>query len=943
MQAIPNVRLNAHREKVAKRFYNGFKKQHAAFLRSITGIRVQVHAERYASLLLTRLIFIYFLQKKGLLGGDIDYLKNKLQFVRRKQYSDKSFSFYRNFLLILFHQGFGAAGRPEELVHDIGNVPYLQGGIFEIHPLEKEYTAIAIGDGAFENIFRFFDQYEWSLDTRAMGSDQYITPDVIGYLFEKYINDRASTGAYYTHDDVTEYISKNCILPVLFDRLKKYFAFTPDSARWQMLADDPDRYLYDAVRHGCDQPLPAAIAKGITNVCDRAEWNKRATPECGLPTETWREVVERRKRFEVVRSKLVNKELTGINDFITYNLNIRQFALDLLQQQEDPDFIEAFYIAMAGHKSDPENSVPVPGIAILDPTCGSGAFLFAALAILEPLYETCINRMEAFVEDDDKRGGKKYPYFRRILREVAKHSGREYFIYKSIILNNLYGVDSMKDATDVVKLRLFLKLIAGLAGKEERGDPGWEHLPDLHFNIRTGNALVGFPREEQWRAESGYSPDNVHAKSFVEEKYNSLAEAYTHFKETPWRIADDGGKLNEVKDDLDNRLQELTTILNKVFYKQYTGIPYKKWLHTHQPFHWFVEYYGIMKGKGGFDCVIGNPPYLEMQQVDYKPKGYITADSGAIHTVCIERSLSLLNATGSVSMVVPLSLVCTQRMTGIQKLLETNRTTWYSNYAWRPGKLFENVNRALSIFISTPTPASGSFTTRYMKWQSETRPLLMSTIGYVEAPGNRPSFWVPKFATHGENQLLSKILRSGFTFSSIQGGNTGKIYYRTTGGLYWKIFTNFSPRFFLNGKEGNSSRETSFSVKGKDADVIGVAILSSNTYWWWYTITSNLRDLNPIDIVGFRFSEGMLKDQRLVALGNKLLADLTGNSEMLIRKQKNTGTTKTQSFKVSLSKPIIDEIDMILAEYYGFTEEEQDFITHYDIKYRMGNEEKDTV
>src|SRR5688500_2844223 len=106
MQAIPNVRLNAHKEKVAKRFYNGFKKQHAAFLKSITGIRVQVHAERYASLLLTRLMFIYFLQKKGLLGRDIDYLKNKLQAVRRKQRTGKSFSFYRNFLLILFRQGF---------------------------------------------------------------------------------------------------------------------------------------------------------------------------------------------------------------------------------------------------------------------------------------------------------------------------------------------------------------------------------------------------------------------------------------------------------------------------------------------------------------------------------------------------------------------------------------------------------------------------------------------------------------------------------------------------------------------------------------------------------------------------------------------------------------------------------------------------------------------
>jgi hypothetical protein len=55
--------------------------------------------------------------------------------------------------------------------------------------------------------------------------------------------------------------------------------------------------------------------------------------------------------------------------------------------------------------------------------------------------------------------------------------------------------------------------------------------------------------------------------------------------------------------------------------------------------------------------------------------------------------------------------------------------------------------------------------------------------------------------------------------------------------------------------------------------------------------------------------------------------------------QKATGETKTQSFKLSKSKPIIDDIDKALAKHYGFTEEELDFIINYDIKYRMGNQE----
>ena len=62
------------------------------------------------------------------------------------------------------------------------------------------------------------------------------------------------------------------------------------------------------------------------------------------------------------------------------------------------------------------------------------------------------------------------------------------------------------------------------------------------------------------------------------------------------------------------------------------------------------------------------------------------------------------------------------------------------------------------------------------------------------------------------------------------------------------------------------------------------------------------------------------------------------NSTMRVRQQKQTGRTETQSFKVSESKPIINEIDQTLAKHYGLTEEELDFVISYDIKYRMGLE-----
>ena len=163
-----------------------------------------------------------------------------------------------------------------------------------------------------------------------------------------------------------------------------------------------------------------------------------------------------------------------------------------------------------------------------------------------------------------------------------------------------------------------------------------------------------------------------------------------------------------------------------------------------------------------------------------------------------------------------------------------------------------------------------------------------------------------------------------------------RIYYRTDGGLYWKVFTAFAPAFRLNGKSGHSSRETWFTLTKQEHINPIVAALSSDVFWWWYTVTSNIRHLNPYDVQNFPLPESALSDSELRNLGGRYLKDLDKNSTMLVREQKQTGKTETQSFKIQKSKPIIEFIDAVLAKHYGFTDEELDFIINYDIKYRMG-------
>src|SRR5205085_4142910 len=408
---------------------------------------------------------------------------------------------------------------------------------------------IEIPDKAFERVFTFFDEWDWRLDVRPFHDESEINQDVLGYIFEKYINQK-QMGAYYTKEDITEYISKNTIIPFLFDRAQKLCAnaFDAHDGIWKLLREQPDRYIYDAVKHGItvdarDNPsrqlsepfaLPPIIAAGLDHVSKRTEWNKTASAECGLPTETWREVGARRKRYEEVRAKLVAGEVTQINELITLNLDIRQFAQDVLATYEGSDLIAAFYRAIAGRIPEKSNEEFEQGLSVLDPTCGSGAFLFAALNILEPLVETCIERMRSFVEEANRQGRTTaHPAFRRVLTETAKHLNVEYFILKSIIIGNLYGVDIIEEATEICKLRLFLKLVAHVERDERRENKGLEPLPDIDFNIRAGNTLIGFTSLNEAKRATANKLDWEAGKALaeIEEGAREADHAYKRFRE----------------------------------------------------------------------------------------------------------------------------------------------------------------------------------------------------------------------------------------------------------------------------------------------------------------------------------------------------------------------------------------------------------------------------
>jgi len=139
-------------ERVTKRFYDYFKEEHASFLKFLKGIPDEQMQRWYVSVMLNRLMFVYFIQKKGFLDEDRDYLRNKLDQSKHRA-KDR---FYQDFLCPLFFEGFAkrAQNRSAKTNQLLGKVPYLNGGLFLKHQIEELYgESIQIPDSAFEHIF----------------------------------------------------------------------------------------------------------------------------------------------------------------------------------------------------------------------------------------------------------------------------------------------------------------------------------------------------------------------------------------------------------------------------------------------------------------------------------------------------------------------------------------------------------------------------------------------------------------------------------------------------------------------------------------------------------------------------------------------------------------------------------------------------------------------
>ena len=504
-------------ERVTKQFFSEFQAEHLAFTELIQGIPDERDRRWYASVMLNRLMFIYFLQKKYFIDGGNDlYLQKKLA---ESQARGKDL-YYRDFLRVLFFEGFAKPadrrGKDEadraRINALLGGIRYLNGGLFLPHRIEQKYPGIAIPDKAFENLLSLFGRYSWNLNDTPGEDDREINPDVLGYIFEKYINQKAF-GAYYTRPEITEYLCQRTI----------------------------HQLILDAVNLPPDAPV-----------------------------------------------------LPGVK--------VRRYAsiADLLMDLDVPLCQKLLYEVL-------------PSLALLDPACGSGAFLVAAMKTLINVYSAVIGKIP-FLHNDALSAW--------LAKTQKEHASIAYFIKKRIITDNLFGVDIMEEATEIARLRLFLTLVASADTVDQL-----EPLPHIDFNILSGNSLIGLMRIDDEAFNQHYNQGNLFRKSYSELLAEKNRAIDNYRKATAY--AED---LTGLRDNINEQKAKARSALNEILLAEFNrlGIKYEQatWdakagdegkpitravkisdIEALQPFHWGYEFDKVLNERGGFDAILTNPPW----------------------------------------------------------------------------------------------------------------------------------------------------------------------------------------------------------------------------------------------------------------------------------------------------------------------------------------------
>ena len=616
--------------------------------------KVSEFSEVFAKKLMGQLAFLYFLQKKGWLGVSVtqkeidskssnidenkvfkfsDKKKNwgegEIKFIRTlfrrhleiNENTNSKNNFFDNYLEHLFYDALNKdRGEFHYFKKFNCKIPFLNGGLFEPYDnYNWENTNFNIPDSMFSNeddngILDIFDRYNFTInENEPLETEIAVDPEMLGKVFESLLNidERKSKGAFYTPREIVHYMCKESLINFLADK------------------------------------FPKIKKEGFEQLIQMGEFTK----EYDLHLF----------EMEYKKDKKINEDDWGI-------------PIDILRNFKEIDS-------------------SISEIKVADPATGSGAFplgmLNEIIKVRNILTEYFIMSAYFKLKSETKKAHFQLKEESNQIEKEIRENRSLYNLKLQTLQKSLFGVDIEPSAIEITKLRFWLSIII------DSNNEVINQLPNLDFNFMVGNSLINtfnkiklfdesllqnmIPQSNEeleqiklFEKEKNYEQQELF--DLIEDKIDYASKLYKlhqlYFNEN------DSDEKRGIKKDIEDTEWEM--IENTL---QRSGDSDKiKELRELQKekkkpyFLWKLEFADVFKNtprneishpsdrgelKGGFDIVIGNPPYIQIQkfsgkqiQKDYEAQKFESfAKTGDIYGLFYEKGNMLLNENGILSFI----------------------------------------------------------------------------------------------------------------------------------------------------------------------------------------------------------------------------------------------------------------------------------------------------
>ncbi len=491
------------------------------------------------------------------------------------------------------------------------SIPFLNGGLFDpnLHndyykysPMEKEYKPaydLKIPDDWFVKFFSVLELYNFTIDENtSVDIDLSVDPEMLGRIFENLLAE---------------------INPETLATARKATGsyYTPRPIVEYMVDESLIQYLLTKLN---SPPLEGGIKGGLSSETQSKQSLSFNSAQDESPS--------------VEKSPLERGTALAVGCVTSLEQKIRNL-LDYTIEENELNKEESLKVIDALDK-----------IKILDPACGSGAFPMGILQKMllirqkvDPESIEWVMKQLEMIPDI---------LVRKAFEEKLMDENWDYKYKMSAILHSIYGVDIQTIAVELSKLRFFLTLMVDETVNDEKPNRGINELPNLSFKFVAANTLIGLPEAEENQQMDLMDFDNL--LDPMMQKLEELREKFFYAS---------GKEKERIEKEFKHTQIEIGQFLGKEGSTNKRAVALANW----DPFadkssDWFDPkwMFGI---EDGFDIVIGNPPYFQIQkfsgqqiQKDYKAQKFESfAKTGDIYGLFYEKGNLLLKEKGILTFI----------------------------------------------------------------------------------------------------------------------------------------------------------------------------------------------------------------------------------------------------------------------------------------------------